>query len=419
MLADAASAAPAATRAGSGASPPRQQKTVAAPVAQTGPSRRLRRRRRRSGRPPSRGRAVRRACPSATPMSVQAGDTLALIARRPEIYGDASMWMMPYRGSLSQIASAGPRLRPGQVLSVPRSFSEADVKAVREEALRRAPWPPGAQGHADLFLPRDCRRRPALSPRQRRPRRRTRSGESRRRGGTGKASGAGCAPARRGGRFAVCGRPGEIGWRDAAPGTGGRGGGDGDCSGGAGARRVPAANGAAAAPAAGSGRRARPALARPASAAARGETAAAPATPTPVTVGLSRDAFRDAARRARNVGDMPWATYYYRQHLLKSPRDAGALGELGNIYYRAGNLAVAAGLYCDAARVLIDRGNRVSRAAQLLPAVSEGNPALADDLHAALDGTSAALTEQRRRFALAQCSLARAAFDRTVADGLA
>ena len=49
---------------------------------------------------------------------VQAGDTLALIARRPEIYGDASMWMMLYRGNLSQIASVD-WLCPGQVLSVP------------------------------------------------------------------------------------------------------------------------------------------------------------------------------------------------------------------------------------------------------------------------------------------------------------
>jgi hypothetical protein len=145
---------------------------------------------------------------------------------------------------------------------------------------------------------------------------------------------------------------------------------------------VAAVNGAAAARAAGSGS-GQAGVGAASSAAARGEPAAAPATPTPVTVGLSRDAFRDAARRAYNVGDIAWATYYYRQHLLKSPRDAEALGELGNIYYRAGNLAVAAGLYYDAARVLIDRGNR-SRAAQLLLAVSEGNPALADDLHARL-----------------------------------
>ncbi len=80
------------------------------------------------------------------------------------------------------------------------------------------------------------------------------------------------------------------------------------------------------------------------------------------------------------MGDIPWAIYYSREHLAKNPRDADAFGELGNIYYRSGDLSAAAGLYYDAARILIERGNPV-RASQLLLPVSEGNPALADDLY--------------------------------------
>jgi hypothetical protein len=109
----------------------------------------------------------------------------------------------------------------------------------------------------------------------------------------------------------------------------------------------------------------------------------APSTPNPVVVGTSRNAYREAARRAFAVGDIPWAIHYYREHLAKNPRDPDAMGELGNISYRSGDLPAAAGLYYDAARILIERGNP-GKASQLLLPVSEGNPALADDLYARL-----------------------------------
>ncbi len=352
------------------------QKTVAAPIAQTAVA---------APAPPAAAppapavpeveRSV--GLPKPDTYVVQAGDTLALIARRPEIYGDASMWMMLYRGNLSQIASVD-WLCPGQVLSVPRNFSEADVKAVREEALRRAPWPPGAKATPTYF----CRGLPGSSAATGAPAAAADAAAGKSTGGVSGKAPASAAPQ----PAAAAGSPSADGPAKSSGATPSRApvteatatmktpAGQ--------APAVAAVNGAAAARAAGTGS-GQAGVGAASSAAARGEPAAAPATPTPVTVGLSRDAFRDAARRAYNVGDIAWATYYYRQHLLKSPRDAEALGELGNIYYRAGNLAVAAGLYYDAARVLIDRGNR-SRAAQLLLAVSEGNPALADDLHARL-----------------------------------
>jgi tetratricopeptide (TPR) repeat protein len=120
---------------------------------------------------------------------------------------------------------------------------------------------------------------------------------------------------------------------------------------------------------------------------ARSAPVPVPSTASPVTVGTSRNAYRDAARRAYNLRDIPWAIHYYRQHLAKVPRDTDALGELGNVYYQTGNLPVAAGLFYDAARVLLDRGKR-DAASRLLLAVSEGNPALANDLYARLSASA-------------------------------
>jgi hypothetical protein len=99
--------------------------------------------------------------------------------------------------------------------------------------------------------------------------------------------------------------------------------------------------------------------------------------------GEDRADFREAARRAYAVGDLGWATYYYREHLARQPRDAQALVELANIHSRTGQHPRAASLYYDAARVLLDGGNR-SGATRLIPAVAEGNPALANDLYSRL-----------------------------------
>jgi hypothetical protein len=105
-----------------------------------------------------------------------------------------------------------------------------------------------------------------------------------------------------------------------------------------------------------------------------------PDSEPPVTVGTARDSYRDAARRAYQMRAIPWAIYYYRAHLVQAPQDTEALGELGNIYYQAGNLTTAAALFYDAASLLLQRGQREA-ASRLLLAISEGNPALADELY--------------------------------------
>ncbi len=125
-----------------------------------------------------------------------------------------------------------------------------------------------------------------------------------------------------------------------------------------------------------------PAAARPAANSPAASARATPASPAPAAAGVGGlpDAYREAARRASAVGDLAWADYYYRQHLSGNPRDAEALSELGALHYRAGDRQRAASYLYDAARLLIERGNR-ARATRLVPMVAEGNPGLGNDLY--------------------------------------
>jgi hypothetical protein len=369
---------------------------------------------------------------------VQAGDTLALIARHPEIYGDASMWMLLYRANAGQLRSAD-WLCPGQLLAVPRGFSDEDAQVAREEARRRAPWPPGAKPAAASMCgptPEALKAKAEAASRVRAtagavqvggssqapapPAARARAssgkpgvdGAARAKAGSPETSAAGAATsAPDSGKAAEStttvaeatkSRQPAAGKSDTGAGKAGTSAGQSagavaDVAARAQPRAKTGTGPAQAAPAADAATSAAaPAGATPEAAALPpAETSAsaassqagqaatpsvAPATANPVTIGASRNAYREAARRAYAVGDISWATYYYREHLAKNPRDPDALGELGNIYYRSGDLSAAAGLYYDAACILIERGNAL-RASQLLLPVSEGNPALADDLY--------------------------------------
>jgi len=85
------------------------------------------------------------------------------------------------------------------------------------------------------------------------------------------------------------------------------------------------------------------------------------------------------ARSAFAAGDMNAAIAGYRAHIAANPADMSAHGELGNVLYTVGALPEAAQAYFDTATMALEQ-NHPEIAEALLPAVSEGNPLLADQL---------------------------------------
>lgn len=85
------------------------------------------------------------------------------------------------------------------------------------------------------------------------------------------------------------------------------------------------------------------------------------------------------ARSAFAAGDMNAAIAGYRAHIAANPTDLSAHGELGNVLYTVGALPEAAQAYFDTATMAIEQ-NHPEVAEALLPAVSEGNPQLANQL---------------------------------------
>ncbi len=73
---------------------------------------------------------------------VQEGDTLWLIAIRPEVYGDPLLWPVLYRANRDQIKDPR-RVYEGQTLEVPRNMSEADLEEAREQARQSEIFPIG------------------------------------------------------------------------------------------------------------------------------------------------------------------------------------------------------------------------------------------------------------------------------------
>jgi cytochrome c-type biogenesis protein CcmH/NrfG len=85
------------------------------------------------------------------------------------------------------------------------------------------------------------------------------------------------------------------------------------------------------------------------------------------------------ARSAFAAGNMNAAIAGYRAHIAANPTDLSAHGELGNVLYTVGALPEAAQAYFDTATMALEQ-NHPEIAEALLPAVSEGNPLLADQL---------------------------------------
>jgi len=73
--------------------------------------------------------------------TVVKGDTLAKIAARPEVYGDASLWPLLYQSNFTQVRPGG-LIFPGQVLTVNRTCSHADAKALKTKARSLAQHQP-------------------------------------------------------------------------------------------------------------------------------------------------------------------------------------------------------------------------------------------------------------------------------------
>ena len=70
--------------------------------------------------------------------TVMPGDTLAVIAAKREVYGDARLWQLLYRDNVQQI---GPRglIFPNQVLVVGRNHSPDEIKTLAARPKRVAP----------------------------------------------------------------------------------------------------------------------------------------------------------------------------------------------------------------------------------------------------------------------------------------
>ena len=66
-------------------------------------------------------------------VEVQAGENLATIAARVEVYNDALLWPLIYKANRDQIKDP-TEIFSGQILMIPRDKTTAEVEAARQEA---------------------------------------------------------------------------------------------------------------------------------------------------------------------------------------------------------------------------------------------------------------------------------------------
>ncbi len=103
--------------------------------------------------PPPAAVPARPAAPAAAPSTVpapatvrvstydvQTGDTLWLIAARPEVYGDPLLWPLLYKANRDQIKDPR-RVYLGQTLDIPRNVSQDELEEVRAQALQSEIFP--------------------------------------------------------------------------------------------------------------------------------------------------------------------------------------------------------------------------------------------------------------------------------------
>lgn len=272
--------------------------------------------------------------------TVVAGDTLSTIAEKKEIYGDARLWPLLQRANSTQI---GPDnlLSIGQILTINRNYTTEERTALigKARAGVQAPQVAGAPKAASP-APVAAPAAPSTMPPPAVP--------------------AAATPA-------IAAQPAGTA---ATPPV-------------AIANAEPAVTTATAAPAPSSAPTTAPPpiTAKPvAGSAPATEAKAPPASADSSTITAKPGALLNAARRAFVVGDLPWSVYYYNTYLSTQKRDANAWGELGNVFFSAGNLADSAQAYFNAASILIDQG-QTAHALHLVPAIEAGNPALSEAIY--------------------------------------
>jgi hypothetical protein len=86
------------------------------------------------------------------------------------------------------------------------------------------------------------------------------------------------------------------------------------------------------------------------------------------------------ARSAFASGDIKASIDGYRAFIAANPKDISARGELGNVLYTVGAFNEASQAFFETANLAIEQ-NQIEVAEALLPAVSEGNPMLANELN--------------------------------------
>jgi hypothetical protein len=69
--------------------------------------------------------------------TVVKGDTLSKIAAKSEVYGDKTLWPLLYQSNFAQIKPGG-LIYPGQVLTVGRAYSEAEIKTLKAKGHAHA-----------------------------------------------------------------------------------------------------------------------------------------------------------------------------------------------------------------------------------------------------------------------------------------
>ncbi|QXE92698.1 LysM peptidoglycan-binding domain-containing protein [Geomonas subterranea] len=74
--------------------------------------------------------------PQVASWTVRRGESLPLIASRPEVYGDRNLWPLIYRANRDQIRDP-KHIWPGQVLRVPRNLGRDDFAEARRFAQER------------------------------------------------------------------------------------------------------------------------------------------------------------------------------------------------------------------------------------------------------------------------------------------